>query len=193
MRRCRPISTSPPTRRWPSSGRPIGTARLRGDRRACARGPGRSRQPRPSEASGAQALRLFSTWEITRYLIPVAPAHFRRVLRANPDLPQGRTETEGGAKWFTLDEVLRLRAHFAAEGSRAKEYLPWRPEGLPAKIVAVANFKGGVGKTSTAAHLAMSAALDGYRVLVDRPRQPGLDDLDLRRAGSPTNGTRSSR
>ncbi|MGB4826521.1 MAG: AAA family ATPase, partial [Paracoccaceae bacterium] len=35
-----------------------------------------------------------------------------------------------------------------------------------AKIVAVANFKGGVGKTSTAAHLAMSAALDGYRVLV---------------------------
>ncbi len=96
----------------------------------------------------------------------MAPAHFRRVLRANPALPQGRTETEGGAKWFTLDEVLRLRAHFAAEGSRAKEYRPWRPAGLPAKIVAVANFKGGVGKTSTAAHLAMSAALDGYRVLV---------------------------
>jgi chromosome partitioning protein len=65
-----------------------------------------------------------------------------------------------------LEEVLRLRAHFAAEGSRTKEYLPWRPEGLPAKIVAVANFKGGVGKTSTCAHLAMSAALDGYRVLV---------------------------
>ena len=62
--------------------------------------------------------------------------------------------------------MLRLRAHFAAEGSRAKEYLPYRPKGQPAKIVAVANFKGGVGKTSTAAHLAMSAALDGYRVLV---------------------------
>jgi chromosome partitioning protein len=115
---------------------------------------------------GEKRLRRFSTWEITRYLIPVAPAHFRRVLRQNPDLPQGLTETEGGAKWFTLDEVLRLRAHFAAEGSKAKDYRPYRPEGLPAKIVAVANFKGGVGKTSTAAHLAMSAALDGYRVLV---------------------------
>ena len=34
------------------------------------------------------------------------------------------------------------------------------------KIIACYSNKGGVGKTSTAAHLAMSAALDGYRVLV---------------------------
>ncbi len=118
------------------------------------------------QENGRRSLRLFSTWEITRYLIPVAQGHFRRVLKQNPALPQGRSETEGGAKWFTLDEVLRLRAHFAAEGSKTKNYRPYRPEGLPAKIMAVANFKGGVGKTSTAAHLAMSAALDGYRVLV---------------------------
>lgn len=134
------------------------------------------------DPDGRKTLRRFSTWEITRYLIPVAPGHFRRVLRQNPDLPQGRSETEGGAKWFTLDEVLRLRAHFAAEGRRDKHYLPWRPEGLPAKIVTVANFKGGVGKTSTCAHLAMSAALDGYKVLV----------IDLDSQGSMTSifGTR---
>lgn len=132
---------------------------------ACARGRA-DLASRGMDAEGRKSLRLFSTWEITRYLIPVAQAHFRRVLKANPDLPQGRSETDGGAKWFTLDEVLRLRAHFAAEGSRAKEYKPFRPDGLPAKLVAVANFKGGVGKTSTAAHLAMSAALDGYKVLV---------------------------
>jgi chromosome partitioning protein len=132
---------------------------------ACGRGR-RDLASRGLDEAGEKRLRLFSTWEITKYLIPVAPAHFRRVLRQNPELPQGRSETEGGAKWFTLDEVLRLRAHFGAEGSKAKEYLPYRPQGVDAKIVAVANFKGGVGKTSTAAHLAMSAALDGYRVLV---------------------------
>lgn len=113
---------------------------------------------------GKKHLRTFSTWEVCRYLIPVAPAHFRRVLKANPDLPQG--VGEGGSKWFTLDDILSLRNHFAAEGASDREYLPYRPKDLPAKIISVANFKGGVGKTSTAAHLAMSAALDGYKVLV---------------------------
>jgi cellulose biosynthesis protein BcsQ len=143
----------------------VGTAGLSAIAAACARGRADLAARGLSEA-GRKSLRQFSTWEITRYLIPVATAHFRRVLKQNPDLPQGRSETGTGAKWFTLDEVLRLRAFFAAEGSKAKEYLPWRPKGLPAKIIAVANFKGGVGKTSTCAHLAMSAALDGYRVLV---------------------------
>src|SRR6056297_1302677 len=146
-------------------GRAAGTAGFRDLAEACTRGRA-DLMGRGLDERGEKRLRRFSTWEITRYLIPVAQAHFRRVLRQNPDLPQGTTETEGGAKWFTLDEVLRLRAHFAAEGSKAKDYRPYRPEGLPAKVVAVANFKGGVGKTSTAAHLAMSAALDGYRVLV---------------------------
>ncbi|MFV0244805.1 MAG: AAA family ATPase [Qingshengfaniella sp.] len=146
-------------------GNPVGTGDFAEAARMAAEGRA-DLVSRGLNPEGRKTLRLFSTWEITRYLIPLATPHFRRVLKANPDLPQGRSETEGGAKWFTLEEVLILRAFFAKEGSKAKHYLPYRPKGLPAKIVAVANFKGGVGKTSTAAHLAMSAALDGYRVLV---------------------------
>jgi chromosome partitioning protein len=144
---------------------PTDTAGFSSIAQACLKGRDDLAQRGMNEAGNKQ-LRLFSTWEITKYLIPVAPAHFRRVLRQNLDLPQGLSETEAGAKWFSLDEVLRLRAHFGSEGSKAKEYNPYRPKGLPAKIVALANFKGGVGKTSTCAHLAMSAALDGYKVLV---------------------------
>lgn len=146
-------------------GTPISTEGFAQIAQTCAKGR-EDLASRGMNEDGRKSLRLFSTWEITRYLIPVATPHFRRVLRANPELPQGRSETEAGAKWFTLDEVLKLRAHFAAEGSKSKEYRPYRPKGLPAKMVAVANFKGGVGKTSTAAHLAMSSALDGYKVLV---------------------------
>lgn len=158
-----PYQNLDPARAAARLGSPVDTDRFA--RAAAFCGAGRDDLARRGFApDGKKRLRRFSIWEITRYLIPVAPAHLRRVLRANPDLPQG--EGEAGAKWFTLEEVLRLRDHLAAEGSAAKEYRPWRPEGQPAKICAVANFKGGSGKTTTCAHLAMAAALDGYRVLV---------------------------
>ena len=125
---------------------------------------------------GQKKLRRFSTWEICKFLIPVAPAHLRRVLKNHPDLPQGIGE--GNSKWFTLEDVLKLRTHFANEGAANKEYQPWRPEGLPAKIIAVSNFKGGTSKTTTTAHLAMSAALDGYKVLViDMDSQGSLTSI----------------
>ncbi|OUS06249.1 ATPase [Rhodobacterales bacterium 52_120_T64] len=148
-------------------GDPINTHRFAQAASFCAKG--RSDLAKRGHApDGRKSLRKFSTWEITKYLIPLAPAHFRRVLKNHPELPQGETEsgTENGAKWFSLEEILILREHFAAEGVATKEYKPYKPDGAPAKITAIANFKGGVGKTSTAAHLAMSAALDGYKVLV---------------------------
>lgn len=142
---------------------PVDTARFA--KAAAFAGRGRADLAKRGYApDGQKKLRKFSTWEICRYLIPVAPAHLRRVLNKHSELPQG--EGAGNAKRFSLEEILTLRNHFAEEGVSTKEYRPYRPKGLPAKVVAVANFKGGVGKTSTAAHLAMSAALDGYKVLV---------------------------
>ena len=165
----------------------MGTGDFAAIAEACARGRDDLRA-QGHAPDGRKTLRRFSTWEITRYLIPVAQAHFRRVLRAHPDLPQGRSETEAGAKWFTLEEVLAPARPFSPpKASRTEEYAPWRPEGLPAKICAIANFKGGVGKTSTAAHLAMSAALDGYRVLViDLDSQGSMTSCSAAR--SPMNG-----
>ena len=163
-----PAPTSPsaepdPARSAERLGPPVDTARFAKAAAYCAKG--RDDLARRGYApDGRKRLRRFSLWEITRYMIPVTPAQLRRALRDHPDLPQG--DGESGTRWFTLEEVMRLRAHLAADGSATGPCLPWRPEGLPAKIVAVANFKGGSGKTTTAAHLAMAAALDGYRVLV---------------------------
>ncbi len=156
-------------------GPPVDTSRFAKAAAFCSRG--REDLARRGYApDGTKRLRSFSIWEITRYMIPVAPAHLRRVLNANPSLPQGTAE--GGSRYFTLEEVLSLRDHFAREGSSAKPYRPWRPEGLPAKVVAIANFKGGSGKTTTCAHLAMAAALDGYKVLaIDLDSQGSLTSL----------------
>lgn len=115
---------------------------------------------------GEKHLRRFGIWEITTFMLPVSPQHLRRVLKAHPDLPQGETVKAGGAKTFTLEEVNDIRAFLEAEGQPGKGYRPYRPKDRPAKVVSVCNFKGGVSKTTTGAHLAMAAALDGYRVLV---------------------------
>ena len=90
-------------------GSPMDTTGFAAIAEACRRGRD-DLAGRGLDETGDKTLRRFSTWEITKYLIPVASAHFRRVLRQNPALPQGTTETDGGAKWFTLDEVLRVSA-----------------------------------------------------------------------------------
>ncbi len=113
----------------------------------------------PSEI---KTLRPFSIWEISTFMFDVPADTLRKKLAEDPSLPQGVVEDDGRQRWFTLAEIneLRRRVRF-----RGKSLQPERPKGRALRV-AVSNFKGGVGKTVVAQHLANAAALDGYRVLV---------------------------
>ena len=107
-------------------------------------------------------LRAFSIWEISQFMFDVPADTLRKKLADDPTLPQGHVQEDGRQRWFSLDEINELRRRLRFRG---KSLLPNRPAGRAMRI-AVSNFKGGVGKTVVAQHLANAAALDGYRVLV---------------------------
>src|SRR3546814_626150 len=59
---------------------------------------------------------------------------------------------------YTLGQLNDMRGTF---GTR-----PWRQASDPCAIIAFQNFKGGVGKSTTAVHAAQNFAIKGYRVLL---------------------------
>ena len=61
-----------------------------------------------------------------------------------------------------LEEINELRRRLKVS---RKSLMPTRPAGNRAIRAAIANFKGGAGKSTVALHFAHAAALDGYRVL----------------------------
>lgn len=59
---------------------------------------------------------------------------------------------------YTLAQLNDMRGVFKTR--------PWRAPDDPCAVVAVQNFKGGVGKSTTSVHLAQYLAIRGYRVLL---------------------------
>lgn len=108
-------------------------------------------------------LRRFSSWEVSELIFQINQSTFRGRLAAEPDLPGGEVEDDGRQRWFSLDEINELRRRMRIN---RRSLMPHRPKGKRAFRVAIANFKGGAGKSTVALHLAHAAALDGYRVLV---------------------------
>ena len=74
------------------------------------------------------------------------------------DLPTGAINKSGNRREFTLQETQTWVREYRARRLR--------PVGAEAICIAVANFKGGVGKTTTTMTLAQGLTLRGHRVLV---------------------------
>ncbi len=83
-----------------------------------------------------------------------------RIRMAEEDgrLPSPPPSENGRRPGYSIEQLLHMREVLGASPRR-------RPEDPPA-IVAVQNFKGGVGKSTVTTHLAHYFAVQGYRVLV---------------------------
>lgn len=112
--------------------------------------------------SSEKSLRRFSSWEVAELILKVNQSTLRGRMAADPSLPQGQVETDGRQRWYTLEEVNEIRRKLKVN---RKSMMPPRPAGKRAIRAAIANFKGGAGKSTVALHFAHAAALDGYRVL----------------------------
>lgn len=127
----------------------------------------------PPDAS--KQLRRFTSGEVAD-LLGVKDAYLRK-LSLEGRGPQPETGA-GGRRLYTPEDIVALR-HLLESGAKTPgTYLPGRRAGDHLQVITVINFKGGSGKTTTAAHLAQKCALDGYRVLaIDLDPQASLSAL----------------
>lgn len=120
-------------------------------------------------------LRRFTSGEVAE-LLGVKDAYLRK-LSLEGRGPQPETGA-GGRRLYTPEDIMALRILLESGAKTPGTYLPGRREGDHLQVISVINFKGGSGKTTTAAHLAQKCALDGYRVLaVDLDPQASLSAL----------------
>lgn len=109
-----------------------------------------------------KALRKFTSGEAAD-LLGVKDGYLRKLhLDGKGPSPETRS---GGRRYYAPEDIQALREYLEQGAKAAGTYLPGRRAGDHLQVITVINFKGGSGKTTTAAHLAQKAALDGYRVL----------------------------
>lgn len=125
--------------------------------------------------TATKTLRKFTSGEVAR-LIGVNDGYLRHLsLEGKGPVPE---VTASGRRLYSIEDVRALRAYLDEGVKSGRRYLPWRRGDERLQVIAVANFKGGSGKTTTAAHLAQYLALHGYRVLaIDLDPQASLSAL----------------
>ena len=123
-----------------------------------------------------KTLRQFSLAEVA-YFLGVTQSNIKKLhLEGKGPEP---TTSSSGRRSYSAEQMLELRAYLDKHGrSGKKRYVPHRQDGEDLHVVSVVNFKGGSGKTTTAAHLAQHLALRGHRVLaIDLDPQASLTAL----------------
>ena len=120
-------------------------------------------------------LRKFTSGEVAD-LLGVKDAYLRKLdLEGKGPSPETRA---GGRRYYTPADIQALREMLEKGAKSSGTYLPGRRGQDHLQVITVINFKGGSGKTTTAAHLAQKLALDGYRVLaIDLDPQASLSAL----------------
>jgi chromosome partitioning protein len=122
-----------------------------------------------------KSLRRFSSGEAAK-LIGINDGYLRQ-LSLEGKGPQPET-TSSGRRSYSFEDIQGLRGFLEESGKSGRRYLPHRTDREHLQVLAVVNFKGGSGKTTTAAHLAQYLVLKGYRVLaVDLDPQASLSAL----------------
>ena len=123
----------------------------------------------PPEAE--KTIRSFSPSETSK-LLGIHESYLRQVAAESTGAAKGARRT------YTVQDIHDLRK-LLDRGTRGnRRYLPHRQGAEHLQVVTTMNFKGGSGKTTTAAHLAQHLALQGYRVLaIDLDPQASLSAL----------------
>lgn len=120
-------------------------------------------------------LRRFTSGEVAK-LVGINDGYLRQ-LSLEGRGPQPDT-SPSGRRSYTFEDIQSLRAYLDESGKGARRYRPHRVAGDQLQVIGVVNFKGGSGKTTTAAHLAQHLTLQGYRVLaIDLDPQASLSAL----------------
>ncbi len=125
--------------------------------------------------SARKQIRRFSSGEVAA-LVGVDDGYLRR-LSLEGKGPQPEVNA-AGRRLYSVADVRALREFLDESGKADRRYLPRRRGHEHLQVIAVANFKGGSGKTTTSAHLAQYLALQGHRVLaMDLDPQASLSAL----------------
>lgn len=119
-----------------------------------------------------KTLRRFSSMEAAK-LLGVTDSYVRHLAAQEDSVTSEKTS--GGRRTFSLSEINIIRQIL---GKTKPAYLAGRRNSEHLQVIAVTNFKGGSGKTTTSTHLAQYLALRGYRVLaVDLDPQASMSAM----------------